>query len=43
MGDGAGLCAMTVLIIILLLYIIFGCIMESLSMIVLTIPIFFRS
>ena len=32
---------MTVLIIILLLYIIFGCIMDSLSMIVLTIPIFF--
>ncbi|QLF69727.1 TRAP transporter large permease [Peteryoungia desertarenae] len=32
---------MTVLIIILMLYIIFGCIMDSLSMIVLTIPIFF--
>ncbi len=36
-----GFAPMTVLIIILLLYIIFGCIMDSLSMIVLTIPIFF--
>ncbi|NBB51707.1 TRAP transporter large permease subunit [Rhizobium sp. CRIBSB] len=36
-----GYAPMTVLIIILLLYIIFGCIMDSLSMIVLTIPIFF--
>ncbi|MBO3759236.1 TRAP transporter large permease [Ciceribacter sp. L1K22] len=32
---------MTVLVIILVLYIVFGCIMDSLSMIVLTIPIFF--
>ncbi|MBR0556616.1 TRAP transporter large permease [Ciceribacter sp. L1K23] len=32
---------MTVLVIILALYIVFGCIMDSLSMIVLTIPIFF--
>lgn len=36
-----GFTPMTVLIIILLLYVIFGCIMDSLSMIVLTIPIFF--
>lgn len=36
-----GFAPMTVLIIILALYIIFGCIMDSLSMIVLTIPIFF--
>ncbi|TPP10266.1 TRAP transporter large permease [Rhizobium glycinendophyticum] len=36
-----GFAPMTVLIIILILYIIFGCIMDSLSMIVLTIPIFF--
>ena len=36
-----GFAPMTVLIIILLLYIVFGCIMDSLSMIVLTIPIFF--
>ena len=36
-----GYAPMTVLIIILALYIIFGCIMDSLSMIVLTIPIFF--
>ncbi|RKE85735.1 TRAP transporter large permease [Rhizobium sp. AG855] len=36
-----GYAPMTVLIIILLLYIVFGCIMDSLSMIVLTIPIFF--
>jgi len=36
-----GFTPMTVLIIILVLYIIFGCIMDSLSMIVLTIPIFF--
>ncbi|MDH4414621.1 MAG: TRAP transporter large permease [Rhizobium sp.] len=36
-----GFAPMTVLIIILVLYIIFGCIMDSLSMIVLTIPIFF--
>ncbi|MFN3721054.1 MAG: TRAP transporter large permease [Rhizobium rhizophilum] len=36
-----GYTPMTVLIIILLLYIVFGCIMDSLSMIVLTIPIFF--
>lgn len=36
-----GFAPMTVLIIILVLYIIFGCIMDSLSMIVLTVPIFF--
>jgi len=36
-----GYAPMAVLIIILILYIIFGCIMDSLSMIVLTIPIFF--
>jgi tripartite ATP-independent transporter DctM subunit len=36
-----GFAPMTVLIIILVLYIIFGCIMDSLSMIILTIPIFF--
>ncbi|MBP2547652.1 tripartite ATP-independent transporter DctM subunit [Neorhizobium galegae] len=36
-----GFAPMTVLILILVLYIIFGCIMDSLSMIVLTIPIFF--
>lgn len=36
-----GFSPMTVLVIILVLYIIFGCIMDSLSMIVLTIPIFF--
>jgi C4-dicarboxylate transporter, DctM subunit len=36
-----GFAPMTVLIIILVLYIVFGCIMDSLSMIVLTIPIFF--
>ncbi|MCJ8509208.1 TRAP transporter large permease [Rhizobium lemnae] len=36
-----GFAPMMVLIIILVLYIIFGCIMDSLSMIVLTIPIFF--
>ena len=31
----------TVLIVILLLYLVFGCVMDSLSMILLTIPIFF--
>jgi TRAP-type C4-dicarboxylate transport system permease large subunit len=31
----------TVLIMILVLYLIFGCVMDSLSMILLTIPIFF--
>ncbi len=36
-----GFAPMTVLVIILVLYIIFGCIMDSLSMIVLTVPIFF--
>lgn len=36
-----GFSPMTVMIIILVLYIIFGCIMDSLSMIVLTVPIFF--
>lgn len=36
-----GFAPMTVLVIILALYIIFGCVMDSLSMIVLTVPIFF--
>ncbi len=36
-----GFTPMTVLVIILVLYIVFGCIMDSLSMIVLTVPIFF--
>ncbi|UJW76438.1 TRAP transporter large permease [Rhizobium sp. SL42] len=36
-----GYAPMTVLIIILALYVVFGCIMDSLSMIILTIPIFF--
>ncbi|MFM2277991.1 MAG: hypothetical protein RLZZ444_222, partial [Pseudomonadota bacterium] len=36
-----GFAPMTVLIIILVLYIVFGCVMDSLSMIVLTVPIFF--
>ena len=39
--DAQGYAPMTVLIIILALYVVFGCIMDSLSMIVLTIPIFF--
>jgi TRAP-type C4-dicarboxylate transport system permease large subunit len=37
----AGLSPWTVLTAILLLYLVFGCVMDSLSMILLTIPIFF--
>lgn len=36
-----GYSPMTVLIAVLLLYLIFGCVMDSLSMILLTVPIFF--
>ena len=36
-----GLSPFTVLTVILLLYLVFGCVMDSLSMILLTIPIFF--
>ena len=32
-----------ILILILLLYLVLGCLMDSLAMILLTIPIFFRS
>ncbi len=38
---GSGLAPLTVLSLILLSYLLFGCIMDSLSMILLTIPIFF--
>ena len=38
---GLGLSPWTVLVVILICYLIFGCIMDSLSMILLTIPIFF--
>lgn len=38
---GLGLSPWSVLICILLLYLVFGCLMDSLSMILLTIPIFF--
>jgi tripartite ATP-independent transporter DctM subunit len=38
---GAGLAPMTVLIAMLICYLVFGCVMDSLSMILLTIPIFF--
>jgi len=38
---GLGLNPWTVLVLILICYLIFGCIMDSLSMILLTIPIFF--
>ncbi len=38
---GAGLDPWTVLFLILLAYLVFGCVMDSLSMILLTVPIFF--
>ena len=38
---GQGYSAWTVLIIVLVFYLVFGCLMDSLSMILLTIPIFF--
>ena len=38
---GQGFAPLTVLALMLLLYLIFGCVMDSLSMILLTIPIFF--
>ncbi len=38
---GLGLSPWTILVCILLLYLVFGCLMDSLSMILLTIPIFF--
>ncbi|QFS84630.1 Sialic acid TRAP transporter permease protein SiaT [Roseivivax sp. THAF40] len=38
---GQGFAPMTVLLMILLFYLVFGCLMDSLSMILLTIPIFF--
>jgi tripartite ATP-independent transporter DctM subunit len=38
---GQGYSAWTVLIIVLAFYLVFGCLMDSLSMILLTIPIFF--
>ena len=38
---GLGLSPMSILLAILVLYLIFGCLMDSLSMILLTIPIFF--
>ncbi len=38
---GLGLSPMAVLVAILVLYLVFGCVMDSLSMILLTIPIFF--
>ncbi|SHI31488.1 TRAP transporter large permease [Wenxinia saemankumensis] len=38
---GQGFSPMTILIIILAFYLVFGCLMDSLSMILLTIPIFF--
>ncbi len=38
---GSGLSPMTVMILILLVYLVLGCLMDSLSMILLTIPIFF--
>ena len=38
---GQGFSAMTVLIAMLICYLVFGCVMDSLSMILLTIPIFF--
>ncbi|MEM6309727.1 MAG: TRAP transporter large permease [Pseudomonadota bacterium] len=37
----SGFTAMTVLLVMLVTYLIFGCVMDSLSMILLTIPIFF--
>ena len=38
---GSGLSPMTILILILLLYLVLGCVIDALSMILLTIPIFF--
>jgi tripartite ATP-independent transporter DctM subunit len=38
---GQGFAPLTVLIVILVFYLIFGCLMDSLSMILLTVPIFF--
>ncbi|MHB0774928.1 TRAP transporter large permease [Halomonas sp. WWR20] len=38
---GSGLAPLTVLLIILLIYLLLGCVMDSLSMILLTIPIFY--
>ncbi|NDD10042.1 MAG: TRAP transporter large permease subunit, partial [Rhodobacteraceae bacterium] len=37
----SGFSPMTILLVMLLTYLIFGCVMDSLSMILLTIPIFF--
>ncbi|MCP5087251.1 MAG: TRAP transporter large permease [Rhodobacteraceae bacterium] len=39
--DGAGLAPMTVILIILAIYLVLGCVFESLSMLLLTVPIFF--
>ena len=39
--DGGGLPPMAVLIVILILYLVMGCFMDSLSMILLTVPIFY--
>jgi TRAP-type C4-dicarboxylate transport system permease large subunit len=38
---GLGLSPLLVLLVIIIIYLILGCIMDSLSMIMLTIPIFF--
>ena len=38
---GSGFTPLTVLLVMLLAYLVFGCVMDSLSMILLTIPIFF--
>ena len=38
---GQGFAPLTVLLVVLLFYLVFGCLMDSLSMILLTIPIFF--
>ena len=38
---GAGLAPMTVMVMILLIYVALGCVFESLSMLLLTVPIFF--
>ncbi|MCM2131298.1 TRAP transporter large permease [Larsenimonas rhizosphaerae] len=40
-ASGSGLAPLTVLLLILLIYLVLGCVMDSLSMILLTIPIFF--
>ena len=39
--SGSGYAPLTVLLVMLITYLIFGCVMDSLSMILLTIPIFF--